>query len=412
MRTSRFVIILLLAAAAPERARAMKVQATSSTQYLWYQDLLSGDTEQADVAEYLRLNLLSLDRRGNVDIRGYGRLVRQLTDSVEGRREIAQDLTGRLYYLFLDWRNVVDGHLDLKLGRTYVSAAALPGILDGIHLHARDLGPLGLGATAFGGHHVIFDNKTEVGEAGDALAGASLYVNTVKNTRAELSYAQKYRDEHFAQEMVAFDFSTTPFALVNLVSRLRYDLVSERWNEVLLGVNLFPVERLVVRGEYVRSAPSFDKDSFYRFFDVSNYQELGGTVEVRLAEGYRLSGRYAAEDFDSESKAHVWGAGLLARPVEALTLNVGYDRRSGFGSRLSGVRFDGAYRLGRSTFRAGIDYDDFRRADSREDTARRYWVGGDVQFTDVVGVSVRAQDAENFSFNHAYQGFVALNLNI
>jgi hypothetical protein len=403
----------MLAATAPSLARATQVQVTSSTQYLWYEDLLSNHTDQQDVAEYLRLNVLSLDKDGKINLYGYGRVIGQLsTDSESRPKLIGDDTTGRLYYLFLDYKDVVKGHLDLKAGRTFVTAAAIPGLMDGLQVNAKNLGFSGLGVTAFGGHRVVFDNKVEVGGVGDALAGGSVYLDTVKATHLELSYAQKWADEHFAQEMAALDVSTTPHQMVNLVGRMKYDLVESKPAEILLGANLFPMKDLVVRAEYCDSRPTFDKSSFYRFFNVNDYQELGASVEYRLLERYRLSGRYAAEDFDKGSSAQVYGAGIFAHPVDALTLDLSYDQRQGFGSRLSGVRFHGAYQFWKATVRAGIDYDDFRRADSRSDTAKKYWAGGEVQLNSMFGVSLKVEEDVTFYFSHAYQGFAALHVNI
>jgi hypothetical protein len=418
MPTPRTVILLnllvaALAAAAPTTARATQVQVTSSTQFLWYEDLLSNHLDQQDVAEYLRLNLLSLDQAGKVNVYGYGRIVGQLTSDPESRPKLlGDDTTGRLYYLFLDYRDLVPGHLDLKAGRTFIPAAAIPGVVDGLQLRLRDLGTKGLGVTAFGGRRVLFDNKVEVGGMGDLLAGGSVYYDTVKATHAELSYAQKWTDERFAQEMVAFDLSSTPHQMVNLVGRLQYDLVSSKVSELTLGANVFPIKDLVLRGEFCDSRPTFDKSSFYRYFDVDDYKVLGASAEYRLAERYRVSGKLAAEDFDRKSTAHVWGLGLFARPIDALTLNVSYDQRNGFGSRLSGLRFNGAYKFWKATVLAGIDYDDFRRADARSDTAKKYWAGGEVQLNPMFGLSLRVEKDVTFYFSDAYQGFAALHVNI
>jgi len=418
MPTQRTVILVnllvaTLAAAAPTAGRAAKVEVTSSTQFLWYEDLLSTHQDQQDVAEYLRLNVLSLDAGGKVNVYGYGRLVGQLTTDWESRPKLlGDDTTGRLYYLYVDYRDLVPGHLDLRAGRSFVQAAAIPGVVDGLQLRVRDLGTPGLGLTAFGGRRVIFDNKVEVGGMGDLLMGGSVYLDTVKATHLEASYAQKWTDERFAQEMVALDASTTPHALVNLVGRLQYDLVSSKVSELLLGANVFPLKDLVVRGEFCDSRPTFDKSSFYRYFDVDDYKTLGASAEYRLLERYQLRARFAAEDFDQSKSASVLGAGINARPIDALTLDLAYDQRRGFGSRLSGLRFHGAYKFWRATVLAGIDYDDFRRADARSDTAKKYWAGAEAELTRIFGLSLRLEQDVTFAFSRAYQGFAALNVHL
>ena len=418
MSTSRMVVLenLLIAsltALAPSLARATQVQVTSSTQFLWYEDLLSNPSEQQDVAEYLRLNVLSLDADGKISVYGYGRVIGQLTSDSESRPKLfGDDTTGRLYYLYLDYKDVLKDHLDLKAGRTFVSAAAIPGLVDGVQLNLRNLGVKGFGATVFGGHRVIFDNKVEIEGAGDALAGGSLYFDTAKATHLELSFAEKWADERFAQEMVAFDVSTTPVPLVNLVGRFKYDLVASTVAELLVGANFFPMKDLVLRAEFTESHPTFDKSSFYRYFNVDDFKEAGLNGEYRFLERYRLSARYALEDFDHGSGAQVFGAGLYAQPIDPLTLNLAYEYHDGFDNRLTGVRFNGAYKFGKASVQAGIDYDDFRRADSRSDTAKKYWAAGLYELNSVFGVSVRVEEDVTFYFSHAYQGFAALHVNI
>jgi hypothetical protein len=52
MRVMKFLVILLALACVPLLSHAAEVKVTSSTQYLWYQDLLAVDKEksQQDVA--------------------------------------------------------------------------------------------------------------------------------------------------------------------------------------------------------------------------------------------------------------------------------------------------------------------------------------------------------------------------
>ncbi|PWB68293.1 MAG: hypothetical protein C3F14_00230, partial [Deltaproteobacteria bacterium] len=61
---------------------------------------------------------------------------------------------------------------------------------------------------------------------------------------------------------------------------------------------------------------------------------------------------------------------------------------------------------------AGIDYDDFRREDSREGTAKKYWAGLNYEITKMLGAVVRLEDNKNFLFDDSFQGFVALNINL
>ena len=376
---------------------------TSSTQYLWYQDLIAADKEKSlqDIAQYLRVNVTNIDKEGDINVYAYGRATKQVSTS--------QDLEGRLYYLYVDYRNAIKEHLDLRAGRTYVNAAAISGTVDGFHADVKNLGPVGV--TLFGGRYVIFDEKREIGNGGDALAGMSVYLDTIKNTHVEVSYGRKYGDTDLMRENVGLDFSTTPFGTLNFYGRLKYDTMSESYNEMLFGAKVAPVKDLTLRGEYYESYPTFDAASIYSVFAVNQYKELSLSAQYQLATNYRVSLKYARETFDGDSHANVYEIGFLARPIKDLTLNLTYENRDGYAGQLSGIRFYGEYKIAKASVLAGIDYDDFRRQLSREGSAKRYWAGVNYAITKIISAVVRVEDNINFTYDNSYQGYAAIQIN-
>jgi len=72
MRILRIVVMLMAVACVPLLSHAAEGRVTSSTQYLWYQDFLSDDDDQSEVAQYLRLNVTKLDKEGKINMYGYG----------------------------------------------------------------------------------------------------------------------------------------------------------------------------------------------------------------------------------------------------------------------------------------------------------------------------------------------------
>jgi hypothetical protein len=411
MRNPRFGFLLILAALVPSLARAAEVQVTSSTQYLRYADYLSEENDQQDIAEYLKVSA-RFDEKGNVRVEGYGRIIGQLTTSIEPRNGFSDDVIGRLYYLYLDYRDVLPDHLDLRLGRTFVGSPANPGIVDGGQVTGRNLLVKGLGATAFGGRRVFLDNKSELAFDDDYLMGGSVFLDAAKLTRVEVSYARELISSELGREATAIDVTTTPSAIVNVFGRYKYDMPASRTGEVLLGVKLAPAERLVVRAELYQSTPSFDSFSFYRYFDVENYQQATLAAEYRFGTAVRLSASYAYEKFDADESANVFGAGLWARPLAALTLDVFYENRSGYAGKLDGIRAHAAYAFWKATVLAGADYDDFRRQDSREGTAKKYWAGADVRLNKTFGFGLRGERNETFYFDPSYQGWVVFDVHL
>jgi hypothetical protein len=407
MRLIRLFVILLALACVPKYSHATEVNLTSSTQYLWYQDFLANKSnDQGDVAEYVRLNVTKLDKDGNISIYGYGRGTQQVTNDVYAPG--GGDAQGRLYYLYIDYRNVVKDHLDLRAGRTYVNATAVTGTLDGLYLNLKNVGPVG--ATAFGGREVIFQNKEEIGN-GNLMNGASIYLDTQKNTHVELSYGNKFRDGRIARETFALDFSSIPQEMVKVYGTVKYDNISDELNELLFGVKLVPIKDLTLNVEYEQTRPTFDNNSIYRLFDVDRYQEISAAVEYQIIKNYKIKLKYAKEFFGEDTEANVYDIGLLANPIKDLTLNLSYEIRNGYTGQLSGFRVNAGYDINQATkIQAGIDYDDFTRDDSRAGIAKKYWGALSYQFNKMVGVTGRGEYDRNYESGDSYQGFVALNV--
>jgi hypothetical protein len=400
MRVMKLFVMLMALVCVPLLSHAAEVKMTSSTQYLWYQDILVDESER-EVAEYLRLNVTKLDAEGKLNLYGYGRVTKQVSRG--------EDFQGRLYYLFADYRDAFDEHLDVRAGRTYVSAAAISGTIDGVYLDLKNLGPMGV--TLFGGRNVIFDDKRDTGTRGDALTGMSVYLDTIKNTHIEASYGRKYVDTDVARENVGLDFSTTPIDMANIYGRLSYDTISESYNELLFGAKLAPLQDLILRAEYYQSYPTFDISSIYSVFAVDKYREKSVSAEYQLTNNYRFSVKYAREDFGEGADADLYEVGFLAKPIEDLTLNVNYEKRNGYAGELSGIRLYGEYKISKATLLAGIDYDDFRRELSREGTAKRYWGGINYEFTKMISAVVRVEDNISFYSDNSYQGYAAIQIN-
>lgn len=416
MKILRNVVIPIWIACLPLMSRAADVQVTTSTQNPWYRDYLSDpDKAYGNLAQYFRLSASRLDDEGKLNVYGYGRFIGQLTQGFESRPGPSNDVVGRLYYFYLDGRDVIRDHLDVQAGRTYVPAAALAGTVDGGRLNLKNLvsgDAGGVGVTAFGGRRVTFYNLSETGGGDDALWGGSVYFDTIKYTHFELSYAQKYGGGDLAQENFAAEISTTPFEAVNVVARGKFDAVSSRASELLFGVNLSPFSDLTLRGEFYSSYPTFDKFSFYRFFGVNQYRQLSVGAEYLLLGAYRLSARYANENFNANATADLFEAGLTVRAIRNLTVSALYEARSGYAGRLGGLRLNGAYRLYKATLLAGVDYDDFRRDASRDGSAKKYWAGLGYDFTPKLSASVRVEDNINFYQDNLFQGFLAFNFNL
>jgi len=414
MRTPRaFVLLTTAVAALPLYARAAELHVTSSTQLNWYADPLASDRDQREFGQYLRLSG-TLDDKGNIGVFGYGRLTGQLTTG----GETDHYWTGRFYYLYVQGRDLLDKHVDLRVGRTYVTEAAIPAVIDGAYVNLKNLAVPGLGVALFGGHRINFDQRKEVDDIGDSLFGGSLNYAAARQTHVELSYARRYSDGALGREAIAAEAGTTPVDNLNFFGRARYDLADSRWNELLLQANVVPTAPLTLKGEYYASSPTFDKFSFYNYFNVTMYRQASAGAEWQLGPRYRFFGDYAFEWFDSSQTAKRFDVGAGLNPIDNLRLTVRYEKRIGYAGGIDGVRFDGWYGLGAVALLAGIDYDDFRRDSTdltystRSGAARRLWGGVSYSFTKYLDALARVEDDFNFYFSPSYKGFVAVNVKL
>jgi len=72
---------------------------------------------QAEFTQYLNFSITQIDRDNKLSITGYGRV----SQAIHG----SDGLNGRLYFLYLNYRDLYD-KIDLRLGRQFVNYAAGP----------------------------------------------------------------------------------------------------------------------------------------------------------------------------------------------------------------------------------------------------------------------------------------------
>jgi hypothetical protein len=402
MRRSCLLLFCAILLLSPFAAAAVEMRVNSSTQFLWFNDFQIGEDEEM-FAQYLKLDVTKLNEGNTASIQGYGRATYR---SFSG--EQTDDLLGRLYYLYLDYRNVVR-NVDLLAGRHFVNMPAGTALIDGATVNLRNIGPVDL--RILGGRNVIFaGDRNEITGSDDGFFGASISTDTVKLTHIEAGYARKTDNADLARETIGITVTTYLPKRVAVYGEAKYDMLSETTSELLAGARFSPVEKLTITGEYYQSYPTFDATSIYSVFAVSQYQEMLVKAEYGLSDAYSLFLSYAAEDFNDGEDANLYQAGIAARPLEDLILNISYDKRNGYGGELSGVRVNGKYALNqRTTVSAGIDWDDFRRDTFSEETVKKYWVGGTYRLNKAVSLLVRAEDNVNVKYDHQYQGVAAVN---
>ncbi len=404
-----FFAFLLFSAA----VHAEPLKFSSSTQFLWGDDLL-GDS-QAIVAQYLRLNYLPDNKKFSVA--GYGRLSKDFGSS--SIRE--NDLTGRLYYLYLDY--ALSDTVSLRLGRQFTNFTGGTAIIDGATVNINKVGPVGI--TVSGGRDVRLGLDSELTRNGNYFAGVGVYLREIPNLQLGVSYVLKYDESDLARQALGMNFRYFYKGIVSPYAEVRYDWLSKAFDEASLGVDFFPARNLMVKAEFYHSYPTFDATSIYSVFAVDKYREYLIKAEYSLDAPVSLFAAYARQTYQDSLNADKYMIGARVYPNDKLTVTASFDYRIGYSEynglsgqtkgKLYGFEVTGDYRFRKDlAVSAGVQYDTYNRPDiiGTNNYARRYWLGGRWNATKSVAVSARVEDDDNPNFSHRVLGRFALEWNL
>ena len=385
-------LLLFLVLLVPLQSWAVDIHGRSSTQILSFiNDFNNG--REVDIGEYLLLNVTNIDKEGKISIHGYGRGVQDMNNG--------NGITGRLYYLYGEYRDLYD-KADIRLGRQFVNLSAGSTIIDGIQVDLKNIGPVGF--TVLGGRDVVFGVDGEIGHEGNYAMGLSAYLLGFKKTQLDVSWFRKWDSGDVSRDIIGGNFNQYLFNNVRLYANARYDITAEVFNEVLAGVKYFPTANLIFTGEWYQSYPTFDTTDIFSVFAVNRYQEYVFRADYTINEFVAVHGGYTKEDFGDNSTSDVVEVGVTFHPVDKVTVNLSYDRTSGYGGELNGGMLDVAYDMNKMVqLAAGMTYDVFNRdffpSSSGTEHAQRYYVGGKYRFAKNMCATLRIDDLESETRN-------------
>lgn len=392
------ITFLLSGLAATSMVHAAEIHGRSSTQLLWYNDIVDGSS-QLDLAEYLLIRASDIDKEGKITLKGYGRLLVDLKDVPAGEDRVKE----RLYYLYADYKDFMD-EADIRLGRQFVNLSAGSALIDGVQAEFNKLGSVGI--TVMGGRDIKFGEEGTLTSHASAV-GVAAYLTGLKKTDLDISYFRAYDYSDVARDILGVNFKHLARSL-RIYSNARYDLIAEGFNEILGGVNYFPTLDLMLTAEYYESTPTFDSTSIFSVFSANKYQEEVFKAQYTALPWLDISAGYMHEDFDDDATADVYEIGLKFRPSVNMTIGLFHDGRSGYGGDLDGIKLYAEYRKFRKwNAAAGIDYDSYERDDmTGAETAKRYWVAGSYKFNRTMSGSIRLEDNVNINYSKDMQGRV------
>lgn len=385
----------------PEVVYAEPLKITGSTQFLWGDDLFG--ESQTILAQYLRF---SYNPEGkNFSITGYGRV----WDAFDSGRIRDDDVQWRLYYLYLDYSPFQN--TSFRLGRQYVNFTAGSSIMDGLSINLDNIGPVGI--TLSGGRDVKFTLDSEESRLGNYFVGGDLHLVNVKWLQLGVSFAMLTDEWDRAREELGANFRFIS-RYISPYAEGRYDILSETFDEITAGVDIFPVSNLMIKGEFYQSYPTFDSTSIYSVFAVDKYREYLVRAEYSFQAPVTLFASYARQTYEEDSNADSYVLGAKILPLKNMVINASVDYRTGYGGNLWGFEIYGDYKLNdKIGIAGGVQYNAYRRPeDLNSGDAQRYWLGGNWAISKNVSLNVRVEDNVNENFNHRPLGRVALNWKI
>jgi hypothetical protein len=379
--------------AMPVIAESAEVHGRSSTQLLWYNDIVDA-SKQMDLAEYLRVSVTRLDDAGKLSLQGYGRAVWDLKDGGE--------VKDRIYYLYADYKDFL-GAADLRLGRQFVNISAGSALIDGVEADIKKVGPVGF--VLMGGRNVIFGEDEALTSHSYSL-GFSAYLTGDSMTYFDVSYYRAYDYSDISRDIIGGSYKQYFLDSIKVYANARYDLTAEVFNEVLGGIKYFPTLNLMMTAEHYESYPTFDTTSIYSVFAVDQFKENIFRIEYTAAAWLDISVGYSQESFDEGGRAKLYEAGLKLRPSITTTIGLFHDKRTGYPGDLAGYRAYAEYsKFGKWKASAGIDYDSYQRDDmTGQETAKKYWAAGRYKFAKNMSSSVRVEDNVNINYSRDMQG--------
>ncbi len=375
-------------------AGAASFSLKSSSQFLWGENWL-GENDPV-VAEYLKFKY---DGESKMRFTGYGRASKSF-----GAGTLRDTATqGRLYYGYLDYWGI--DSFSLRAGRQYASYSAGGMVLDGLTADFRNLSSYAGMALSAGSDVQMPVNSDYSTDQKTALA-ASVYLKNTGLTEADLSYVRKYDGKSAARETVGMNVASS-FRLVKPYARAAYNNLTESFDTIIAGLDIFPTARLAVRGEYYQAYPTFDASSIYSVFAVDRYSEYLLKAAYDVTTRFTGFAAYKRQAYEENDTADVISLGGTYLPSDNAWMNVTVDNRQGRGGRLWGGQIYGDYGIsGDLKLSSGIQRDMYQRVETVDTwaNASRYWLGIKYRIKEESQVTVRVEENVNENFNHRLVG--------
>lgn len=202
---------------------------------------------------------------------------------------------------------------------------------------------------------------TETGWGGDWTWGVALATEGLARTRVRLGFQERRRDGKLGRRHLTLDGWQGLSHVGHVRANISFDLLQRRFQEVLAGVEVRPVEPIRAGVEYEHWQPSFFAGELFSVFATDPYDvvrafgdaRIGRRVDVSLEGGVQVHPEAITRDLvpwpEVGRLSFSERAGLRVRPADVLAVSVEERLVSGTG----GTKF-GLSGTARVTPRGGI----------------------------------------------------------
>ncbi len=262
------------------------------------------------------------------------------------------------------------GVIDMKLGRQFEMTGLDWYVFDGGMVRAKT--PVHVALEAFGGLQVdgadVFGYPTHEpdgtqGTVADQvlspMLGAGFSMVDIPWMDARFAYRRTWspggQDPNLANDTPGVDQSVVGMSVALRLLRgtlsphgaLRYNLGTDRVDDLAVGVAFDMTPRHRLRADYVRAFPAFDLDSIFNVFSMNPFEDVRFVYEVRPSARWTLQARGQMRVFRNETTAQGLEPSQRLRPGYGGGLAALYRRRR------TALRLDGFALGGEGGLRGG-----------------------------------------------------------
>lgn len=366
-----------------------------------FKDTVDGE-ESIPFYQYGSLAVKNITSKG-LYFNGYGRFA----DDLKGEND-RDNIESRLYTAYFGQKKIFD-HLDLRIGRQFISTSAGASVMDGLYLKYNDLGPLDI--KLFGGGDVQYDDNYT---ADDKVAGGEVSGTFFEKLYAGVSYVTKFDGSDLVKELAGLEVELEIPNLLKVYNEMQYNLINENISYNLLGFKYYRSPKWSLRSEYLYSLPVFETTSIYSVFAVDEYKELFTEVTYNFTQSIRSYFSYTREFYESFSDADVYEIGIEKTRLKKFK---GYAaatlRKDKDGGDLKGIKAYGSYFFHKyADVGAGLHWDVVERAleDYEDTTSKRYWVNITSYVTKRIYLDAKVERIESALYDHYNSAKFKLNV--